>query len=68
MERRKHQFSMYCPNCQSSQIIKYGHIHTGKQRYRCQDCGRKFVEAPHAQPISEETRALVARLLLERIS
>ena len=59
---------MHCPNCQSSQIIKYGHIHTGKQRYRCNDCGRQFVENSSYQLISHETRELVDRLLLERIS
>jgi transposase-like protein len=64
--------SMTCPSCQSSQIIKYGRIHTGKQRYRCQECGRQFVENPsvhqRCQPIPQETRALIDRLLLERIS
>lgn len=59
---------MNCPNCQSSQIIKYGRIHTGKQRYRCHDCGRQFVENPSHRPISRETRELVDRLLLERIA
>ena len=58
---------MHCPNCQSSQIIKYGRIHTGKQRYRCHDCGRQFVENSNYQLISHETRELVDRLLLERI-
>lgn len=59
---------MDCPHCQSSQIIKYGRIHSGKQRYRCNDCGRQFVENPRCQPVSDETRQLVDRLLLERIS
>jgi insertion element IS1 protein InsB len=60
--------SMYCPNCQSSQSIKYGRIHSGKQRYRCNDCGRQFVEDSNYQLISRETRELVDRLLLERLS
>ena len=59
---------MNCPNCNSSHIIKYGRIHTGKQRYRCNGCGRQFVENPSFQPISVETRELIDRLLLERIS
>jgi insertion element IS1 protein InsB len=59
---------MHCPNCESSQIIKYGRIRTGKQRYRCHDCGWQFVENSSYRFISEETRALVDRLLLERIS
>ena len=59
---------MNCPNCNSTHIIKYGRIHTGKQRYRCNGCGRQFVENPSFQPISVETRELIDRLLLERIS
>ncbi|PSO58266.1 MAG: IS1 family transposase, partial [Cyanobacteria bacterium QH_7_48_89] len=27
---------MNCPKCQSTQAIKYGHTHYGKQRFRCQ--------------------------------
>ncbi len=34
---------MACPSCQSHQISKNGH-HQTKQRYRCQDCGRQFVD------------------------
>jgi insertion element IS1 protein InsB len=59
---------MHCPNCQSSQTIKYGRIHTGKQRYRCTDCGRQFVENSSYQLVSREKRELVDRLLVERIS
>ena len=56
---------MTCPDCKSSQIIKYGRTHYGKKRYHCQDCGRQFVENPTRQPVSLETRELVDRLLLE---
>ena len=59
---------MNCPKCQSTQIIKYGHSHYGKQRFRCQACGRQFVEDATRQPIDKETRQLVDKLLLERLA
>ena len=59
---------MNCLKCQSAQIVKYGHTHYGKQRFRCQECGRQFVLAPTRQPIDEATRALIDKLLLERLA
>ena len=59
---------MYCPKCQSIQIIKYGHTHYGKPRFRCQDCGRQFVENASRQPIDQPTRQLIDKLLLERLA
>ncbi|NJK35898.1 MAG: IS1 family transposase [Oscillatoriales cyanobacterium SM2_2_1] len=59
---------MNCPRCQSTQIIKYGHTHYGKPRFRCQDCGRQFVEQATRQPIDETTRQLIDKLLLERLA
>jgi transposase-like protein len=57
-----------CPACTSSQTVKNGHIHNGKQRFKCQDCGRQFVEQPTKKTIDPATRELIDRLLLERIS
>ena len=59
---------MYCPKCQSIQIIKYGHTHYGKPRFRCQGCGRQFVENASRQPIDQPTRQLIDKLLLERLA
>jgi transposase-like protein len=59
---------MHCPKCQSTQIIKYGHTHYGKPRFRRQDCGRQFVENASRQPIEEATRQLIDELLLERLA
>jgi transposase-like protein len=28
-----------CQACSSSRTVKNGHIHTGKQRFKCHDCG-----------------------------
>src|SRR5918992_2557569 len=57
-----------CPQCQSSKYKKNGHIHNGKQNHRCQDCGRQFVACFEQSLISDDTRALIERLLVERIS
>ena len=57
-----------CPECQATRTVKNGHIHTGKQRYLCRQCGYQFVENPTNKRIDSETRELIDRLLLERIS
>jgi transposase-like protein len=57
-----------CPRCRSTWYKKNGHIHTGKQNHRCKVCGRAFVRLPENHLITEEQRALIERLLLERIS
>ncbi|GIV98522.1 MAG: hypothetical protein KatS3mg057_3179 [Herpetosiphonaceae bacterium] len=59
---------MTCPTCQSSSVIKNGRIHNGKPKWRCKACGRQFVQAPTQQRISAETKALIDRVLLERLS
>ncbi len=59
---------MKCPRCYSQYIVKNGHTHTGKQNLKCRDCDRQFVMAPRHQPVEEETRELIDRLLLEKIS
>jgi IS1 family transposase len=56
-----------CPQCSSTWCKKNGHIHTGKQNHRCKVCGRAFVLLPANHLITEEQRALIERLLLERI-
>jgi transposase-like protein len=59
---------MHCPNCQATQISKNGSIHTGKPKWKCKACGRQFVANPIHQRIKEETKQLIDKLLLERIS
>jgi insertion element IS1 protein InsB len=57
-----------CPQCQSSKYKKNGHIHNGKQNHQCHDCGRQFVDCFEQDRVSADTRALIERLLVERIS
>jgi insertion element IS1 protein InsB len=57
-----------CPRCQSAKYKKNGHIHNGKQNHQCHDCGRQFVDGFEQALVSADTRALIERLLVERIS
>ncbi|MEY3220792.1 MAG: hypothetical protein RIT27_2149, partial [Pseudomonadota bacterium] len=40
----------------------------GKQKYQCKACKRQFVQNPKSNKISEETKQLIDKLLLEKIS
>lgn len=57
-----------CPDCGSNHIVKNGRIHNKKPKYKCQTCGRQFVENPTNKVISSPTKDLIDRLLLEKIS
>lgn len=59
---------MNCPHCHSEKIVKNGSLTNGKQKYKCKACNRQFVLNPKKHPISNETKALIDKLLLERIS
>jgi IS1 family transposase len=59
---------MNCPNCRSYKCVKNGHTHYGKQRFRCQNCSRQFVNNPSRQPVSQEKRDLIDKLLKERLA
>jgi insertion element IS1 protein InsB len=57
-----------CPRCKSPKYKKNRHIYTGKQNHQCKNCGRQFVQGFAQYRISDDTRALIKRLLVERIS
>ncbi len=59
---------MHCPECDSHNIIKSGINATEKQNRKCNFCGRQFVLDPMKSRISDDTKGLIDRLLLERIS
>ena len=48
-------------------MIKNGSIHNGKPKRQCQECGRQFVINPTNKTVSDETKQLIDKLLLERI-
>jgi len=49
-------------------MVKNGRIHNGKQRFKCCNCGRQFVEQSTRKVINLATGELIDRLLLELIS
>ena len=57
-----------CPSCGSKHTVKNGSVANKKQKRLCKDCGRQFVENPTKKIIFDETKQLIDRLLLERIS
>jgi insertion element IS1 protein InsB len=56
-----------CPSCESKSVVKNGFIHNGKQNHKCRNCGRQFVEVSEQKLISQETKDLIDKLLLEKI-
>ena len=59
---------MKCPACGNDHIVKNAVTSSsGKQNYLCRNCGRQFVENPQKPFVSQEKRAFIDRLLLERI-
>ena len=58
---------MICPSCEGTKTVKNGHIHNGKQRHMCRDCGRQFVTNSSKKVIGEETKGRIDKLLLEKI-
>jgi insertion element IS1 protein InsB len=57
-----------CPQCHSQHYKKNGHIHNGKQNHRCKRCDRQFVLETDNRLVTAADRALVERLLRERLS
>lgn len=53
-----------CPQCKATHLVKNGKTHsTGKQNYKCRECGRQFVEQAQKKYISQETWAQIDSLL-----
>ena len=57
---------MKCPKCNSEKATKNGR-RRGKQCYKCLDCGRQFVEHRQQKIITQSTRDLIDKLLMEKI-
>ena len=57
-----------CPNCQADAVMKNDRTRLRAQNYKCRDCRRQFVEDPQWRMISEETKGIIDRLLLEKLS
>jgi insertion element IS1 protein InsB len=57
-----------CPRCSAAHVVRNGPARDGTPTFRCRACGRRFVEAPRKGPIPDGRKALVERLLGERMS
>ena len=61
------EHTIFCPRCDSNHVVKNGFIHNGSQNFKCKQCNRQFVLNPKNQPISQETKELIDKLLLEKL-
>jgi transposase-like protein len=57
-----------CPRCRAAHVVRNGTNRGGRPTFLCRGCGRRFVDSPRKGPISEERKALVLRLLGERMA
>ena len=57
-----------CPRCHSSHVVRNGKGRSGTPYFLCRGCARGFVADPKKDPVSEETKQVIRRLLLERLS
>jgi len=60
--------TLSCPHCHSENIVRNGLATNGKQRYLCQDCGRRSRANPGSNAYSAEERELILRAYEERSS
>lgn len=56
-----------CPRCAGTHVVRNGTNGSGTQTYRCRGCQRRFVAAPRKGPVTDAEKALVRRLLAERM-
>ncbi|NEP69213.1 MAG: IS1 family transposase [Moorea sp. SIO3E2] len=54
---------MECPKYHSHKTHKYGH-QRGKQRYKCNECGRQFIEVKTERGYDEKTKLLCLKMYL----
>ena len=50
---------MQCAYCRSRNTVKNGINMIGKQKYKCNSCGRQFVLSPAKFPIPDQTKSLI---------
>lgn len=57
-----------CLQCESAGVVRYGKATSGRQKYKCRNCGRQFVPDPGNRRIDEETKRVVLQLLSEGVA
>ena len=68
MEIMDTQTTNYCRHCTSTNTIRHGYTAKGKQRWRCWDCGRCFVENPGSAAYDLARKEEILRAYHERAS
>jgi len=56
---------MQCPKCDSQYVVKNGHTHTGKQNFKCRDCGRQFVTTPRPDGVTTPLKPIANKGLTD---
>src|SRR4051812_23127524 len=56
-----------CPRCLATHVVRNGRLRSGSPQLLCRGCGRRFVAAPRKGLVTEGRKALIRRLLLERL-
>ena len=62
------QITVLCRHCGSDRLVRNGHADNGKQKYKCQACGKQSREDPHQRKLSPEREAEILRAYEERPS
>lgn len=57
-----------CRHCHGGPTIRHGYTTKGKQRYRCQRCGRCFVENPESAAYDPTRKEEILKAYHERTS
>jgi transposase-like protein len=60
--------TLRCPDCQSDQLKRNGHVKDGRQRYKCLKCGKQHRENPRQHGHSQETKDIIIKASQERSS
>ena len=60
--------TLQCRHCQSKNLVRNGRTTNGKQRYLCNDCGRRSRENPQPNGYTEAEREMILRAYEERSS
>ena len=68
MEGMDTQTANSCRHCTSTNTIRHGYTAKGKQRYRCRDCGRCFVEDPASTAYDPARKEEILKAYHERTS
>ena len=59
---------LQCRHCQSESLVKFGFAPNGKQRYKCNACGRTSRESPQSQGHDPAFREQILAAYNERMS